>query len=565
MTQIEVEEQVMGDGPSNDAITQQAQPQATLDPELLWPFRDKITGEIISNPDFEQYILWMSEIEWRKQLLAGLNMPRSFVPRPYQIDGAIWLRQGRAATLKIGDDGKVVMPTRSCKMIYDSPGLGKTLQASMALTVPCIISAPGYLVAQWGDFLNDQFPQWRVKAITQDLSRVQRQAMLDDPDTDIWIVNHEMWAARKEPWKGGPEPVQFFRNGRPNPDYTFDAWHDWYERKQNHEEAAKRISYHWPKARTLIIDEAHHMRNRKASQSVSIANYADTCDFVFLLTATPQYKDVRDWWHQLRIMDPREYYSYHKWEDFYCYARTSTLYFVYPRRAEPLRESIAQYAMGRTYNDVGLWLPDLIEKTVKVNWHPDLKKAYDSIKRDMAIDSDNGNKIDINPASMLHTLRLFTGCPEKIDAVKQLIKDIPGEEPIILFCWYRDAAELLADEFSLAPSSVKITGEFSQRERLHRAAQPDSRVKCVTMSAASEGVDWSNASTVVFFEEDYIPGKLYQALSRVRRWSKAGEGEGKKPIVVYYVHMRASVDEAVHSAVVERNGDIRKILRRALK
>lgn len=552
-------EQVMGDGV--DLAPNAEKQHSTLDPEKLWPFRDKITGKVIENPDFEQYLLWMGELEWRKQLLAGLNMPRSFTPRPYQIDGAMWLRQGQHEKLELDEHGIIKLPTRSCKMIYDSPGLGKTLQACMALTVPAIISCPGYLVQQWADFINDQYPQWRVKAVTGAL-RQQRQDMLDDPDTDIWVVNHEMWAVRKVPFKGGKEPEQYHRNGTRNLEYSYEKWLDWYNTKQAHDADAKTKSFHFPKVRTLIIDESHHMRNRNASQSENVAAFADGCDFVFLLTATPQYKDVRDWWHQLRIMDPREYHSYHRWEELNCYARTSTLYFVYPRRAEPLRQDIARYAMGRTYNDVGLWLPDLIEKTVKVNWHPELKRAYDAVKRNMAIDSDNGSKVDINPASLLHTLRLFTGCPEKVDAVKQLVKDIPGNDPIILFCWYRDAAELLADEFSLAPSSVKITGEFSQKERLHRAAELDSRVKCVTMSSASEGVDWSNASTVIFFEEDYIPGKLYQALSRVRRWSK---DEAHAPIIVYYVHMRNSVDEAVHEAVVERNGDIRRILRRALK
>jgi superfamily II DNA or RNA helicase len=188
--------------------------------------------------------------------------------------------------------------------------------------------------------------------------------------------------------------------------------------------------------------------------------------------------------------------------------------------------------------------------------------VYRELKSRMAMETEDGRKIDINPAALLHSLRLFTACPEKVNAVKELIEDIPGEEPIIIFTWYRDAAELVADEFQLLPSSVKITGEFNQAERLRRASALDSRVKAVTMASASEGVDWSDASTVIFFEEDYTPGKIYQAMSRVRRWSKT---EKKVPIVVYYVLMRGSVDEAVHDAVVERNGDVRKILRKALR
>jgi superfamily II DNA or RNA helicase len=221
--------------------------------------------------------------------------------------------------------------------------------------------------------------------------------------------------------------------------------------------------------------------------------------------------------------------------------------------------------MGRTYNDVGLYLPPIIENVLTVQWDSTLWKEYVKMKTTMKIDTNNGYSVEINPSSLLHTLRMFCANPDKVEAVKKLLEDIPGEAPIILFCWYRDCAEMLADEFALVPSSVRIHGGYSQAERLRRASALDSRVKCVTMASASEGVDWSDASTVIFFEEDYVPGKIYQALSRVRRWSEDGEKEGKQPIMVYYVHMARSADVAVHEAVVERNGDVARILRRALK
>lgn len=551
-------------------LTEILTPERTepLRAEDIWPFRNRLTGEVDPNPDFDDYLWWQRDLEGKRHLLADLNMPRSFTPRPYQVEGAVWLKSSTTNEKQTsiflqaahGSEG-AISTARSCKMIYDQPGLGKTLQACMAIKIPAIITCPGYLVDQWADFIEDQYPQWKVARINQQLHRAERQALLDTPH-DIYIVNHEMWTARKEKFTGGAEPEPYDKKGRAIPTYSYEKWVKWRDAKRLHEELDKRISYHWPRVCTLVIDEAHHMRNRGASQSISCSNFADTCDFVYLLTATPQYKDVRDWWNQLRIMDPRKYTSYQRWETVNTYAMTPTIYKVSPHAEVALQKEISEYAMGRNYNDVGLYLPDLIEKTVKVNWHPDLRKAYDNLKKNMAIQLEDGGTQEINPASMLHTLRLFTACPEKVEAVKRIIEDIPGAQPIILFCWYRDCAELLAEEFALAPSSVRIDGSYSQPERLKRAAALDSRVKCVTMASASEGVDWSAASTVIFVEEDYTPGKMYQALSRVRRWSKE---ERKQPVIVYYVHMQKSVDEAVHTAVVERQLDIRKILKSALK
>lgn len=547
-----------------------------LHPGEEWPYKNK-WGQNIAEPTMEDLIRMMEEEERLRleaeaaekarleaeelarklkqleeelaaQLAQGLNQPRSFIPRPYQVEGAVHLRK----TVR--------------GMIYDQPGLGKTLQACMALTTPAIISCPGYLVDQWCDFIEDQYPNWKVARINSLLWREQRQELLSTPH-DVWVVNHEMWASRREPFKGGKEPKP------KDPDYSYERLYRWKQQRALHYETAARISYKWPAASTLVIDESHHMRNKDASQSENCATFADTCQQVILLTATPQYKDVRDWWHQLRIMDPRTYRSYRRWLDSYCYLTgwNDSLIKVRPHMAAELRDEIAKVAIGRTYEVVGLFLPDLIEKVVKVNWHPDLKKMYKEIKNNLNIKTDGGYSLDINPGSVLHTLRMMTACPEKIDAVKHIIEDIPDEvlpdgttkgAPVIVFCWYRDTAELCEAEFSQSPSSVEITGAYSQKERLRRATDITTRVKCVTMASMSEGVDWSEASTVIFVEEDYTPGKIYQALSRVRRHSTTGK---KEPIVVYYVHMRESVDEAIHQSVTERQGDVRRILRRALK
>jgi superfamily II DNA or RNA helicase len=508
-----------------------------LKAEDIWPF-------VMDDPTFEDYLHWLSNIEHKKQLMAGLNMPRTYTPRPYQLDGAIHFRE-------------VVRG-----MIYDQPGLGKTLQASMALTVPCIISCPGYLVDQWCDFLADQYPQWKVARINALLPRWDRQELLNDLSHDIWVVNHEMWAARREPYKGPKKPTD---QSDPNYDEQLEIYKD---ARESHMVNAKTIQYKWPRARTLVIDESHHMRNKDASQSMMIAHYADTCDQVCLLTATPSYKDVGDWWHQLRIMNPRKYKSYFAWRQEYTYATgyNENIIKVKPYKDVALKADIAELAIGRTYKEVGLYLPPIIEKVVKVPWHPDLKKAYLQIKQNLIIQTQNGFSMTIDPGAALHALRMMTANPEKIEGVRNIIADIPDDgNPIIVFCWYRSTAEVLEAEFNPPGlgGAVEITGAYNQKERLRRATALDTRVKCVTMASMSEGVDWSKASTVIFFEEDYTPGKIYQALSRVRRHSTTGERTD--PILVYYVHVKDSVDEAVHTAVTERQADIRAILRRALK
>jgi len=478
-----------------------------------------------------EYLPWVKE---------RLNWPKSQIPRPYQVDGALWFQDQKRA------------------MIFDQPGLGKTLQGSLALTVPAIISCPGYLVHQWCDFLELEYPQWRIARIHGALSRAKRQELLDDPEYDVYVLNHEMWALRREPYKGGPEPK------RSDPDYSYSRWWDWKESKAAHKSSAPTITYNWPKVETIIIDESHHFRNRKASQSLGLFAQTRNTPNVFLLTATPQYKDVRDWWHQLHIMDPDKYSAYWRWCDKYVRfsGENNSIVKVYSYMVKELQAEIGKLAIGRTYDDVGLYLPDIIEMPVRIDWHPDLYKHYKSLRDKYAILTNNGKEIDFDPMSVLRVLRILTANPQKTDLVKQIIEDTPGDEPIICFCWYRDTANELRNDLAEVTTSRYISGLYSQKERVEFADETSSRVKCVTMSSMSEGVDWSNASTVIFYELDYVPGKVYQALSRVRRFSTTGKRE---PIRVYYPMLKNSVDEAVFEAYNERHGDAKRVLRRALK
>lgn len=172
--------------------------------------------------------------------------------RPYQVQGVTKMKEMK----RFGN--------------FDDPGLGKTVQACEAAELPVLVSCPGYLVDQWAEFLNEQYPDHLISVATG--PRKDREFFLS-VKADWYIVNHEM-----------------FRdiNGA--------------TRKVN--------SYSMPDVKTVIIDELHHFRGHNSSQAKNMVSYVKNTDRVYGLTATPIYTEVDDLFMQFRILQPKVWTSY---------------------------------------------------------------------------------------------------------------------------------------------------------------------------------------------------------------------------------------------------------------
>lgn len=410
----------------------------------------------------------------------------NLIPRPYQIDGARWLHQtGRA-------------------ILADDAGLGKTLQATLAAVKPVLITCPTYLVWQWAEFLESQYPDETI-AVASGKAADRFEALTAGADWTIYNI---------EMLRRYPVP---------------------------------------PLTQTLIVDEFHRLRGRKAQQTQFAAKIAQSIPRVYGLTATPIYRDIGDLWSQLHILNPTRWSSY--WRFIDTYARTMdtgwATKIVGTKNDEQLIAELNQTLLRRTYREVGLFLPDIIDSQVVLDFTGPDRRAYDLIK-DSLIDADGS---EISASAALNELRRFT-LPTKLTALNSLIEDAPGE-PIIIFCWYRDSAHYIADALRCAP----VTGdEPSERRReIALTAVANKKPVVLTIASLSEGIDLSQAKRIVFIEESYVPGEMHQAIRRVQRWTT-----DTRPVLSTYIRVRASADISVHRAQTTRQTSARAILKDAL-
>lgn len=387
-------------------------------------------------------------------------------------------------------------------MLLDAPGLGKTLQAAEAAIPPVLVATPTYLVDQWEDFLREQYPTTRI--VSAQGPRIQREAALL-VRADWYIVNIEMLR-----------------------DYAF------------------------PKVETIIIDESHHLRGRSSQQSKGALYVCSQAKNVYLLTGTPIDREPDDLFMQLKILYPKIFNNYDNFIHSYCKIQ-QTPYgpkVVGDKNPAVTRRLLKEFALGRSYKEAGLTLPELVEKVISVRMSPTTERKYKTVKETYTYD-------DIPLEAMVQViiiLRQLTFCKEKIEALLDTLVD-NGIVHGVIFCWFRSTAEHLANLLK-CPC---ITGKIEANDRV-TLAKASKGLIVATIASLSEGVDLSHSKNVVFFECDYTYGQMYQALSRVRRYS-----ENNDPVKVYYINMRYTVDETVYYAQRRRGITVKEILKEALK
>lgn len=407
------------------------------------------------------------------------------------------------------------LKTAKYGILADDPGLGKTLQAAEAAVLPAVITCPIELVDQWRDFLVDQYPNDTVSVAAYG-DVIKRDKALS-AGADWTIINHDMFSR-----------------------------------------------FYIPDAQTLIIDEMHHFRGRNSERSKMIRLYRKRIPRLYGLTATPEFKDVTSLWHLLHLLNPDLWSSYWAFVDTYTYndANQYGTKIKRVRSRNQLTSRTAPYILRRTYKQVGAEVPAKIDKHITLRLDDAQAKLYRDLKNFYRIETEEGTKRFFNAGAVVHELRKMTITPVKIKAIQQILDDDPNEEPVVIFCMYIETAHTLAK----ALNGTCVTGEMLPAIRRLQAhgGHDKKRVRVITMKSMSEGVDITEARTVVIAEESYVPGQQHQALSRVIR--ERHDDTNEDPVLCVYVRYEKTIDEAVHKVNSSRTQDSNdsSVLREAL-
>lgn len=451
--------------------------------------------------------------------------------RSYQRVGIDWLYQNRRG------------------MLTDAPGLGKTPQGALASVPPVLVVAPNYLVGQWGAWLEEHLPSQRTV-----------------------VARGDRWAKMKV-----LEPM-YVRDDLPDP--APDAIPDFLVvNKEMLRTHLPQLRWVAPSFNTLLIDEAHHMRNSRTEQSKGALELARMIDRVYLLTASPIWREVDDLFGLFRLIHPEHFRSYNQFVKTWCVADESMFGVRVTGVKKEMRAELEQLLdimrLGRSYKDAGRELPPTIDSPIVIDFDDTMRKHYDQAIAEYRLQYAGEGGEDLllmSNSAVMHTLRQLTGYHGKVETVIELLEEAYPytQGRAVVFCWYRDMAEALATALRAKKYNVvEITGAMQPAERV-RLAKGDAIV-VATIPALSEGVDLSWARHVIFAEQNWTPGSALQSLARVVRERQTATDSAKdvaaanaEPVLVHYVQVRKTIDEVIYKTSRRRSATMKDLLRETL-
>lgn len=452
-----------------------------------------------------------------------------------------------------------------------------------------VIVAPGHLCNMWYDNIRRQYPNEHVAVATND-TKNNRMAVLE-PGCRFYIVNYEMMRRAKQPKDSDYEYIERVFQGITIKEKVLKQS---YKKPVTYLDKLTELS-----PLVVIFDESHRLKSRKSKQAQVCAEFAYTIPYRFLLTATPIKREADDLHWQLHIVDPQQFDA----EEFsqfiyrYCtyrqtpYGKTSIglrdwakreLWF---NRIESLEHAdydsglfttaksnkkyntsftnpnLKGYILGRSYHDVGLYLPPIITASIPVQMDPQIRELYENTKKSYrATFEELDESIDINSMiAMMHSLRILTACPAKFHAVQELVED--NEGPFVIFCEYKPSGACLAKILD----TTFISGEIPEPERepLIRDLLAQGRPIVGMGRVIGTGLNALSACNVgINFEADYTPGERTQRIGRFQRWNP-NRPEGQS-VLLFDVFCTDSIDQKVFEVQKNRSKLVRDIIKTEL-
>ncbi len=295
----------------------------------------------------------------------------------------------------------------------------------------------------------------------------------------------------------------------------------------------------------LILDEIHYLSNSRAARSKAVARYRAAHQVPTIgLSGTPMTARPRDLWHVLDTLWPGRFGSWWTFTKRYCDGRFVEIQGVEQAvwqadglsRAPELARRLAWCSLRRTKADVAIELPPrtrvMLEVEIAAAARKDLARAAAAIgdaKGVSALLSNiEGYKVAAAQAQAAEVLAAGGRC--------------------LLLTTRRGTAEALG----AALGAPYVHGDTPAA--LRHSVIADAPCAVATMFSVTTGIDLVGFDHVIMCGLDWVPSTLLQAEARVHRIGQ------DRPVTIYYLIGRGTLDEVVREKVLERLGQEASLL-----
>jgi SWI/SNF-related matrix-associated actin-dependent regulator 1 of chromatin subfamily A len=409
--------------------------------------------------------------------------------RPFQLEGAKYLSSGKK------------------RLLFDDPGLGKTLQALIAAAskfpAPVLVICPAYVKSTW-------------------LAEAKK-----------WGLPHTCQVLKGKNSFAWPKPGECVIT---NSDILPDD--------------VDRFMWQAPRECIIILDEAHMYNSQSAARSKKVAALRKAVvandGSVWGLTGTPVMSYPEDLWGMLSVLG-MEQDVYGRRTSFDMYFRKRLINvggFWKSVWGEPLPDAarlLSQHCLGRSRLVVSPEIPRKDYQTHEVSVTASSSRFDEMSDEDLEIVLKSGGGASM--AGDRHGLAV-----QKAQAAKDWIVGESSTHPLVVFSYHKDAVEM----FNEVPGWAVITGDtpMSKRDALVQSFQAGSLLGLAgTIGAMGVGITLTKSYHAVFIDRDYQPSANIQAEDRICRIGQA------MPVVITDLTCNSKLDTRVFS-ILKKKQDI---------
>lgn len=399
---------------------------------------------------------------------------------PFQIDGVDWLSKRNAALL--GDD----------------MGLGKTIQVLAALGKGRALAVvPACVKHNWEDECKIWRPDIKPVVLTG------RKNFRLPEEGELILVNYELlpkWLEPTEKHKGEKYPSSMDQLSPLQKKILSET--------------------------TVIIDEAHKVKNYKTNRAKRVNGLARTCRRIWALTGTPLLNRPIDLWGTLSALG-LNWKVFKSWNHFLeCFNAFHGKYGItYGKPKDIVPELLRRVMLRRRRKEV---LPDLPSKmysdlTVDVNGK--LRKRLDAlwdeysdyfILSDFDEDEPIQRKRPLPPFEDFSKIRADLA-NSRTEAAIEYAEDCEEQDvPLVVFSAHKAPVEALGKRDGWA----LITGDTPPKKRRDIVKQfqaGELKGLAATIQAAGVGLTLTHAWKALFIDLDWTPANNWQAEDRICR------------------------------------------------
>lgn len=312
----------------------------------------------------------------------------------------------------------------------------------------------------------------------------------------------------------------------------------------------------WP-FDTVVIDEASAFKSTQAKRWRALRSVLPKIRRVVELTATPSANSLIDLWPQIYLLDRGERLGKTKGIFLEKFCRQVgnpqwNQWEIRPERRDALFALLSDICLRMKAEDY-INVPDRIDSVIRITLSPKILTQYRQMQKEFVLQLNAGEITAVNAAVQAgKLLQLCNGAmyldeggweeihDEKLEALAEIVENL--DEPTLVAYQFKSDLARLAKRF---PKAVVLDKDPATIDRWNAGKIP---MLLAHPASAGHGLNLQKGGRVIAWFGLPWSLELYSQFNG--RLHRQGQ---ERPVIVHHILAEGTVDEAVHSALKDKD------------